>query len=290
MALAMACLIRPTPLYLILPMAGVLAARTAIRRGLTRGLGSFLLTITAFAIVVGPWFLRNTLILGAPVLDTNRGLATVWTMHPLVTDDPADSEDQRLIKDHIQAYPGQAHLYYSYRGADYYRQHPVEASDRVAQVGMGAMKSDPLGALRIWGRNLGQILFLQYPHAQDYLQQAPGMNALRWLFDSWYPTWNRKVNNAIGEGVRAHHWAGLLLAPVGLLAMVWGSGPRNRTQALAMTAILCYFAGLSALVLGYDRLRVPIEPIISAWTAWGVVFLVRILGRKRAGTSGKSTA
>ncbi|HEY2956009.1 MAG TPA: glycosyltransferase family 39 protein [Candidatus Eisenbacteria bacterium] len=251
----LASLTRPTALLL----PAVVAAWAWVSLGLALGgrarLRHIALLGLGLALSVGPWTLRNALVLHAFVpVTTGGGRALLDSNNPEVWNDPA-RRGGAMSTTHVEPYASETR-------------------------GLGEPEADAAARRRA----------LQFLAA--HVREWPAMAAAK-LARFWRVTaegggtgaWQRE-GSTLGRALRAADpllvWS-LLTWPFAL----WGlfrtlRGPRRFFQGLGLLVVL-YFSAIAVVYWGALRMRVPVEPMIVLFAAVGIEDALRRLRARGRG-------
>jgi 4-amino-4-deoxy-L-arabinose transferase-like glycosyltransferase len=274
LAIGVATLTRPLlKFYVIVPLLTIVTARWPMRVVLRCGLAC----VVGCSLVLGPWVVRNKIQLDFWGLELNQGVNTLWsTMHLTQPSSPADyAADPELA---------------TARDIIVSANHPLEALDAVK-------------------RNMG----VSEPEANQYLQQVGTENVLRnpaaflvimsknainvmtgpaTIQRTLYHTGladksvvSTTLSTAIEQRMMLQVLANLvprILSFVVLFVgatlgwvMLWRT--HKQRQQLILFALTCvYIVGLTSMVAGHDRYRLPIEGILLITVAALVIEFAKL--------------
>jgi hypothetical protein len=275
--LGLAVLTRTTA-QLLIPALIVFGGLYLLRRGRRSLAVKYVLAFSlGSSLVLAPWLLRNQWVLGAPILDTIRGHALLWSNAPLVRILPSDQGERLIAKEHIIAQARNPGMIPYWNGESYALRHPVHVSNLMGSIAREAITNQPRAFLIIWSENLRRIWFETYSAywSMEALPQRPAWQRLAQFVRPWIPSVDRKVQSAHLELHRLHTILMVWLTPAGIILM--GFWKRSRWLGAALLAVLLYLSIISAVVIGYDRMRPSLEPAAAIFAAVTLVSGFRAL-------------
>jgi 4-amino-4-deoxy-L-arabinose transferase-like glycosyltransferase len=231
------------------------------------------LVLLCMAIVIAPWIVRNTVRYGRPVFHTLGGQAAIWAMVKYVQPKPEDTAETKLIKNYIAQTDYAPGFTIFYRGRDYWLTHDLLVSDRLSGIGKEVCRDNFELFLKTWWHNAVNMTFTQmhYDVLYDDILTRTQYQRLRHFLVKLVPSWDRKFYHLHLEGYRIARlsyfyaiWAGLVLLLI-----------TRRWKIAAFVILTCaYFTAVTAMVSGYDRFRLCIDPCYAVLACYPVSFLV----------------
>jgi hypothetical protein len=254
--LGMAAMTRPIP-FAIAPLWGLGLAWEGRRARLLGVGGRFvgplaapLLFLGPFVVVVAPWFLRNSLLFGRPVLTTSSGLTLWWANHPTA----------EVGGWYGVVWPRPGPWVQLKQGIS-----EVEINDALTREAWGFIRRDPERFVRLAFGRIGFLLL----GSKELLTNVPFDRLEFWPgFEAELLKWNLGL---------------LVLSCLGLL---WVVRKRERLWWPGCMVL----AGSLAVHLVYTsvpRMRVPLLPVLFLLSIRGAFALWEMLG---GGTAGRSPA
>lgn len=259
LAAGASCMIRPIMKLYFLPVILLLIFRAC---GLRLFAGMMVMFLAGYFIVMSPWLARNAMLYGRPVVETLEGDNMLWNYWDLVTVRGDDPSGKRKIKEWILSIGNYSRAYFMfYNGEDYWKKNSVIVSDELQEIAWETYREHPIEILRRWGINclrmtgsyshhdemlamwLNSPLYLQI---RDHLFIAPEMADRIFQSFNWMATRLLRV-------------CYLIVAPLGLALLFF----RKRALAVFIAMIIAYFTSITAIVAGYDRYRLCLEPLFA---------------------------
>lgn len=256
--LGMSLLTRPTLMYAY----PVVLAGIALSDSLEKAKKIALPMLAAMLLVLSPWILRNYMVFDNLLLTTFKGQSLTWSLGQLVTAEPTLSEEANEAKTHIRNHKDNPGQYANYRGRDYTLHHPVTVDETLEKIARETIFTRPYESARIVWKNLDSILFGTMTTQKYNLSmiEKTGMKENRW------------ANYLATVHVHLTIWLYKIAVPAGL---IWLCVVRFRIGILPVL-LTGYILGLTSLVSGYDRFRVPVEVVMI----WGGSFFLCQLGEQ----------
>lgn len=275
--IGLACLVRPImKLYVI--VGG--AATVLVGRPWRKALVAAGLTLGAFALCLLPWLIRNYRLYGEPVMETNQGLNLLWSHASLVQDDPSDSSEtlaaKAWIRDHATRRMEIAYLH----GIDYWLQNDLKVSKELSRIATDTYKRRPGEVLKTWSHNFWVMLIdsESFQEVEGMISNRPVYRKLHNLTPLDPSNFYRKAYHAWLEARRLFRLMHSYLVPLGLVLLAF----RMPLLAGFIAGNVFYFIGLTAVVAGYHRYRLNLEPFMAilicyaiASVAGGIISVVR---------------
>lgn len=251
------------PLPLLLPALPAFAASAKAKARLGA------LFLAGILLLLLPWAARNKARAGFFGLELNQGANTLWSSIDLVQ--PSTPEE-------AQADPLAAKI----RDIAASSPNPLKAEDRIrAELGLSLPEAS--AALS----RLGAETALRNPGAfslrflKNFVNVATSPSAVLELagrLSGGGPNSMPGIGRALREkrlGAAALHLAAraalfavfFVLAPLGALLLWRGAGPAGRLELLVPLSLIAYTVPLTALVAGYDRYRLPLDPLLFGFAA-----------------------
>jgi len=268
LAIGLCCLVRPilkffwvVPLAAaFLPMLG-LALRDRARLALLGALG--------VAVLLVPWALRNRALLGFTGLELNQGVNTLLTTRDLLkpstpeeyAKDPKLAKMRDIMVSSSGALEGEARI-----RAEMNLPMP-EISAGLTRLGVEVILREPGRILLRSLRNLINITT-----SPNSVMELTGRLAGKGPV--YFPSLKEALRGgnwpaaALNLGTRLLLFAiAFVLAPLGMLALWRTGGPEVKGGILLTLALVLYTLLLTSLVTGYDRYRLPLDPLLLGFAA-----------------------
>lgn len=239
------------------------------------------LVLLGMAVFMAPWVARNSLQLGFVGLETNQGVNTLVSTIQLVRPSTPEQAlaDPRLaaVRDIVARHTGALEAEAEARAT--LQLTPVEASAYLKRLGVEVILQNPLRVPRLYLRNAVNIV--TSPSA--FMELAARLSGKT---TASFPHISVALQNRDWRTLAVNLGPRLLLAllflvcaPLGV-RLLWRSADAERKLAIALLlATAAYTVGLTSMVAGYDRYRLPLEPFLLGFAA---VWLLSLRGRGRA--------
>lgn len=258
MSIGFCILIRPTGMYWFFGLIFLFVFRE--RRRWVPHLKQATIIITSVACLVAPWVIRNGIVLNTFSLETIKGIALMWSFGDKIEIYGEDSNETKAVKARLLKLSEARFMQYYYNGFDYSLSNEAKVSHILSRVATQHIMKHPAEFSSIWLTNFKNIFFTQihYDTWLELLKQSPTYRRISYMIVPNIPRFDTKVYHVSLELKRISVYAVYLLLP-GLAILLF----RNHfIGLLSCWSILC-IAGLTAIVSGYDRFRLPLDPIIS---------------------------
>ncbi len=228
-----------------------------------------LLSALGVAVLLIPWAVRNQREAGFFGLELNQGVNTLWSTRDLVI--PSTPEEYRAdprlsqVRDIVAAGPGPLEAEANIRktmGLSL-----PETSAAMTRIGVETVLRNPGAASLRFLRNLVNIT--TSPNSVMELAGRLGGKG---------PAYFRDIRSAL----RTRDWPAIavnlvprlvlflivwILAPLGALLLWRGAGPEGKLELLLPLSLIFYTLSLTSLVAGYDRYRLPLDPLLFGFAA-----------------------
>ncbi len=246
--------------YWAIPLL-ILSGERLLREKAARKAAVFVL---GFALVVSPWLARNYAQLAFPGFELTFGVNTIWSTIDLiktsreakVKKDPAlaavrdivaASKDPMAamenVKEKLQLTDVEVNSYLAKLGKEVALNNPAEFSRRYFKNAVNFLTS-PSSALELYYKASSQ-------GENNRMQIKEAAAAGRW------------GTVLVNLAARAAGLAAFLMALYGLLLLA----RRDRPAALLLLSLIAYFTLISSFTAGYDRYRLPIDPLLAGLSA-----------------------
>ena len=268
LAIGLCCLVRPIlKFYWVVPL--LLVFLPSFQASLARRARLAALAALGVAVLLGPWALRNRSQVGFLGLELNQGVNTLLTtsdlVRPSTPQDYAADPVQAKVRDLMAASPGALEGEYAIRRE--LKLPMPEISSRLTRLGVETMLREPGKAGLRALRNLANIV--TSPNSVMELAGRLGGGGPR-----HFPGAREALRSgawpaaALNLGVRlALAIIFLVLAPLGLLALWREAGQAGKPGLLLALSLILYTLLLTSLVTGYDRYRLPLDPLLLGLAA-----------------------
>jgi len=228
-----------------------------------------LLCASGVAALLVPWSLRNRQQLGFFGLELNQGVNTLWSTSDLVK--PSTPEEYRAdprlaqMRDITAASPSPLDAEDNIRKAMGLSMPEVSAG--MTRLGTETILRNPLKFFVRVLRNL--INITTSPNSVMELAGRLGGKG-----PGYFPD--------IRTALRGGYWTAIavnlgprlvlfvicwILAPLGVLVVWRGAGPEGKIRVLLPVSLIFYTLFLTPLVAGYDRYRLPLDPVLLGFAA-----------------------
>lgn len=265
----------PVPLLLLLLPWFKASLREKARLGLLCAAGAALLLL--------PWAARNYSRLGFFGLELNQGVNTLWStsdmVRPSTPAQAAANPLQAQVRDIVAASAGPLAAETEIRAR--LGLSLPETSAEMARLGVETVLNNPGGFLLRFLRNAANIA--TSPSAVlELAARLSGGGSLPGLAEA---ARNRDWPAlALNLGTRAVLFAVFfVLAPLGALLLWRRAGDAGRLELLMAVSVIVYTVLLTAMVAGYDRYRLPLDPLLLGFAAAWLVEKLRGPARGRPG-------
>lgn len=267
----------PVPLLLLLLPWFRASLREKARLGLLCTAGAALLLL--------PWAARNYGRLGFFGLELNQGVNTLWStidmVRPSTPEQAAADPLQAQVRDIVAASSGPLAAETEIRSR--LGLSLPQTSAAMTRLGVETVLANPGGFLLRFLRNAANIA--TSPSAVLELAgrlSGGGAESLPGLAEAakerrWFAL-------ALNLGTRAVLAAiFFVLAPLGALLLWRRAGESGKMELLMAVSVIAYTVLLTAMVAGYDRYRLPLDPLLLGFAAAWLVEKLRSPARGRQG-------
>ncbi|OGS07103.1 MAG: hypothetical protein A2270_03820 [Elusimicrobia bacterium RIFOXYA12_FULL_51_18] len=266
--IGLSTMIRPfLKFYWVVPVLLVLPA--LFKAGWKSKMRYALFSVIGVAVFLLPWAERNRQKLGFFGLELNQGVNTLVSTGHLVR--PSTPEqlrgDPRLAaaRDIVAS-----HYNVLYAESDMRKRlglSAVEASSVLMRLGVEVLLSDPGGAFVIWLRNAVNIMISPLA-VMEVVRRLSGESV------DYFPQ--------ISVAIKTLHWPTLIVnlgarlvlfllfcicAPLGARLLWRNAPPVEKLSMLFLFSMIFYTLFLTAIVSGYDRYRLPLDPLLFGFSA-----------------------
>lgn len=267
----------PVPLLLLLLPWFRASLREKARLGLLCAAGAALLLL--------PWAARNYSRLGFFGLELNQGVNTLWStidmVRPSTPEQAAADPLQARVRDIVAASSGPLAAETEIRSR--LGLSLPQTSAAMSRLGVETVLNNPGGFLLRFLRNAANIatspsavLELAGRLAGGGAGSLPGLAAAA-KERNWFAL-------ALNLGTRAVLAAiFFVLAPLGALLLWRRAGDGARLELLMLISVIAYTVLLTAMVAGYDRYRLPLDPLLLGFAAAWLVEKLHSPARGRPG-------
>ncbi len=241
------------------------------------------LVLLGIVIFLGPWIARNRHQLGFTGLEDNEGVNTLVSTLQLVR--PSTPEEVRtdpelaVVRD-IVSYP---HPNGALEAEENVRLKlglsAVKTSAYLKRIGIETILKNPGAFSLCWLRNVVNI-FTSPLAVMELTKRLSGKKA------DYFPQISTALRTLDWKTLAVNLGPRLILvllffvcAPLGVLLLWRSGGPGIRMPLLMLLSVIAYTVGLTAMVSGYDRYRLPLDPMLLGFA---VVWLFSKLARKQA--------
>lgn len=268
----------PVPLLLVLLPWFRASLREKARLGLLCAAGAGLLLL--------PWAARNYSRLGFFGLELNQGVNTLWSTIDMVRPstpeqaaaDPLQARVRDIVANSAGPLPAETEIR-ARLGLSL-----PETSAAMSRLGVETVLNNPGGFLLRFLRNAANIA--TSPSA--VLELAGRLSG-----------GGAESLPGLAEAAKERHWFALalnlgtraalaviffILAPLGALLLWRRAGDGGRLELLMLVSVIGYTITLTAMVAGYDRYRLPLDPLLFGFAA---AWLVEKLRGPARGLPGK---
>lgn len=219
--------------------------------------------VIVFGITIAPWVVRNWLTFDKVLFTTFSGPSLAWSIGDMVQIHGNEKSGVLAAKKFIVANKSKPGSYVEYRGKDYYLANPTKVDSTLKQVAVDAYRTNPTAALRMFVRNFNSTMF-GIMTTQVFADKILDKTGLRH---------NPFTNYFITSVIYCAKYFYLTAVPLGCIFLLF-----NRFRLAIIPLLLCaYVLGLTSLVSGYDRFRVPLEPIFIWTGCYGIYSFIMLI-------------
>lgn len=275
--LGLSALTRPTGLYWSAGLFGLLVVYF-LRSPRTIKYCS--IAVFSMLLVISPWLIRNKLQFNEMSMESIKGYALFWSIGDKISHTATDTQDIKTFKDHVIRYKGTRYLQYFYKGYDYTLMHQFGRSKDFWAISRQYVLTHPIEFSHTWFKNFKNIYVTQL-HYDEWLTAFLASGASQKIESNvQFSRYRERITHVDWELKRLASYL-IWIFPLGLIILYLS----NWKIALVQTWTLLSIPGLTAIVSGYDRFRLPIDPIICACAAialvWPIQMIYRLLSRKK---------
>jgi len=281
LSIGVCVMIRPILQYYF-PVPILLIASPLFEADWRRKVRDSFLVLFGIAVCLAPWVARNRRELGFTGLEVNQGVntlvSTVQFVRPSTPEQVRSDPRLAAVRDIVAANTNA--LYAEIEVRSKLKLSAVETSALLKRIGLEVLFRNPGRASMVYLRNAVNIV--TSPSAvMELAARLSGKSA------SSFPQFS--------AALRARDWKTIIInlgtrlalgllffvcAPLGVNRLWRGAAPGDKLALLLLLATIGYTIGLTSMVAGYDRYRLPLEPVMLGFA---LVWLFAKLERPRAG-------